>query len=208
MSIVFPLVLMFDSFFVVNALAAAGADNATELYGVSSGAVHTLINLPTVIGMAISTALVPAIARYYKDKKFNEVKSKSKFAIGVILAFALLCAAVYAIFAPLILKILYSGAFKGKPDELATAVLLLRIESAAIVLICLSQVMTGILQGVDKSKWPLIALAAGGTAKILFEVLAIGKIGITAVSIANVGCFAVSMAINAIILPKILSKRV
>ena len=208
MSIVFPLMLMFDSFFVVNALVGSGVGNATELYGVSSGAVHTLINLPTVIGMAIATALVPAVARYYKDRKFVEVKCKSKFAIWIILAFAVLCAVIYAIFAPLILKILYSGAFKDKPDELATAILLLRIESIAIVLICLSQVMTGILQGVDKAKWPLIALAAGGAVKILFEVLMIGKIGIMAVSIANVGCFAVSVAINALILPKTLSKRV
>jgi stage V sporulation protein B len=207
MSVIFPAVLMFDSFFVVNALARSGISNATEMYGVSSGAVHTLINLPTVVGLAVATALVPAVARYYKEKKAAEIKQKSKKAIWVTLTFAVSCAVVYAVFAPLILKILYGGAFKNKPEEFAIAVLLLRVESIAIVLICLSQVITSILQGADKSKWPLIALCAGGAAKVLFEIFAVKKMGILAVSIANVGCFTVALAINAIILPKILSKR-
>jgi stage V sporulation protein B len=207
MSIVFPLVLMFDSFFVVNALTHSGAANATELYGVSSGAVHTLINLPTVIGMAIATALVPTIARNWKDKKTAEMKQKSKSAILLILIFSVLSAVIYAVFAPLILKILYSGAFQNKPDEFEIGVKLLRIESIAIVLICLSQVITSILQGVDKSKWPLIALAAGGTVKILWEVFTIGRIGIAAVSIANVLCFALALLIGAAVLFNTLRKR-
>jgi O-antigen/teichoic acid export membrane protein len=111
-----------------------------------------------------------------------------------------LSAAVYAIFAPQILKILYGGAFQDRPDEFAIGVKLLRIESIAIILICLSQVITSILQGTDKSKYPLIALAAGGTAKIVFEIFMIGKIGIAAVSIANVLCFGLALSIGAAVL--------
>jgi O-antigen/teichoic acid export membrane protein len=83
---------------------------------------------------------------------------------------------------------------------------LLRIESIAIVLICLSQVITSILQGVDKSKFPRIALGIGGVAKILFEVLLTGKIGISSVSWANVLCFVLAVGINAVILLKFMRK--
>jgi stage V sporulation protein B len=193
---------------VVNALNAAGEPNATELYGVSSGAVHTLTNLPTVIGMAMATALVPTIARYFKDNKVTEMKSKSKFAVLIISIFAVVSAGVMCAFAPLILRLLYSGAFRGKPDEFAIGVQLLRIESLAIILICISQVITSILQGIDKSKVPLIALAIGGAAKVLFEIFLIKPLGISAVSIANVLCFAIALAINGIILIKIMRKTI
>jgi stage V sporulation protein B len=206
MSVVFPLALMFDSFFVVNALTHSGAANATELYGVSSGAVHTLINLPTVVGMAIATALVPSIARHFKDGKTAEMKSKAKFSLSVISVFAAAAAVIMCVFAPLILKLLYAGAFRGNPDEFAVGVRLLRIESAAILLICITQVITGILQGADKSKIPLIALAVGGGAKILFEIFLIKPLGISAVSYANVLCFAAALTINSFFLFKIMKK--
>jgi stage V sporulation protein B len=202
MSIVFPLVLMFDSFFIVPALQHSGIKNATELYGVSSGAVHTLINLPTVVGMAIAAALVPMVARYFKQGQTAEMKSKAKSAVWTVFAFAVFCALVYFIFAPLILKILYAGAFRGRPEEFDIGVRLLRIESAAIILICLTQVITSILQGVDKSRWPLLGLLAGGAGKILFEIFLIKKIGIAAVSISNVLCFGVALSVNIIIVAK------
>lgn len=207
MSVAFPLVLMFDSFFIVNALRGSGIDNATELYGIASGVVHTLINLPTVVGIAIATAIVPMVARFYKQNKSAEAKSKAKQAVWVSLAFGVFVASVYAIFAPLILKILYSGAFADKLNEFNIGVTLLRVESGAIILICLTQVIGSILQGVDKSRWPLFGLVVGGAVKILFEVLFIGKIGVVAVSISNVLCFVLAFIIDVAVLFKFMSKR-
>ena len=57
MSLAFPLVQLFDSFYVVNALKSNGVEQATELYGIATGSVHTLINVPSVIGVAIATVV-------------------------------------------------------------------------------------------------------------------------------------------------------
>jgi stage V sporulation protein B len=202
MAAVFPLLLMFDSFFVVNALKSAGIKNATELYGISSGAVHTLINLPTVVGMALAASIVPMVARFHKQGNKTETKKKTIQAVGLVFVFAVGCAVIMFLFAPLILRLLYAGAFHNKNEEFNVAVGLLKIESLLIILICGQQVITGILQGADKSKFPLIALSVGGAAKIIYEIVFISKIGIAAVSWANVICFVFALLINIIFLIK------
>ncbi|MDR0384082.1 MAG: polysaccharide biosynthesis protein [Christensenellaceae bacterium] len=184
MSAVFPLCLMFDSFFVPQNLPI-------NLYGISSGAVHTLVNLPTVVSLGVATALLPHLTSQKQKSKTN-VRNP----IVLVGIFAVVCGAIMFIFAPLILNLLYHGAFKNKPDEFTLAVKLLHIESFLIILICLQQVITSILQAKDRSKWPLIALLLGGTAKVIFELTLINKIGIQAVSYANLICFTVALSVN------------
>lgn len=207
MSLAFPVVQMFDSFFIVNALKHNGVDNATELYGIASGAVHTLINLPTVVGIAIATVLLPMVSRCYKQKNPAAMKKKAGQALLITLAFGVAVALGLFLLPKFILNLLYHQTFAGKPAEMATAVLLLRIESVAVVLICLTQVMGSILQGVDKSRWPMFALIGGGAAKIIFEIVAIKPLGIMAVSIANVLCFAVALFVSGVVLIKFMAKR-
>jgi O-antigen/teichoic acid export membrane protein len=73
----------------------------------------------------------------------------------------------------------------------------MKIESALIALMSVCVVFTAMLQGADKAKYPLIGLALGGVAKIVFELLFLkGSMGIYAVSIGNVICFAIAAAVN------------
>ncbi len=207
MSLIFPLVLMFDSFFIVNALTNNGVNNATELYGIASGAVHTLINLPTVVGLAIAAALIPVVSRYYKQNKMMQVKSKAWQSIIIAFVFGIFSAFVLFIFPKFILQLLYGGAFSGRPEELQIGIDLLRIESLAVIFISLTQVISSVLQGIDKSKWPMLGLLTGGTCKVLFEIFFIKELGIMAVSISNVLCFATALLVNVIILINFMRKR-
>lgn len=207
MSLAFPVVQLFDSFFIVNALKHNGVTNATELYGIASGAVHTLINLPTVVGIAIATVILPMVSRCFKQKNTTEMKRKALQAVWITLGFGVACALGLAILPKFILNLLYHRTFAGKPEEMATAVLLLRIESVAVLLICLTQVIGSILQGIDKSRWPMFALIGGGVSKVVFEICLIKQLGIVAVSISNVLCFAVALVISVVVLIKFMGKR-
>ena len=103
-----------------------------------------------------------------------------------------------------ILNLLYHRAFANRPEELATAVLLLRIESWAVILIGLTQVVGSILQGVDHEKVPMWALICGGIVKVIFEILTLKSLGIVAVSIANLLCFGVALLVSGSVLIKLM----
>ena len=207
MSLAFPLVQLFDSFFVVNALRGNGIDHATELYGIESGAVHTLINLPSVVGVALATVLLPMVSRFYKQERITEMKHKALPMVWLALGFGVVVTVVFCLLPEFILNLLYHRAFAGKPAELATGVLLLRIESCAVPLICLTQVTGSILQGIDRAAWPMWALIVGGAGKVGLELAGIHGWGIMAVSIANVVCYAVALAINLVAMIKFLRQR-
>jgi len=201
MASVFPLILVLDSMLIINMLTSAGVAHkeATQLYGISSGAVHTLINLPAVLGVAIATAIVPAVSSLMKQNKYGELRDKMALAIKATFIIGIFFTAFYLVFADKILDLLYHGAFKDDQKHFKIATNLMRIESALILLIALSSVFTAMLQGAGKAKFPLIALAIGGAVKIAFQFSLIKTpLGIYAVSIGNVLCFAIAATLNTI----------
>lgn len=201
MASIFPLILVFDSMVVINMLTASGTPHktATQLYGISSGAVHALINLPAVLGVAIATAVVPTVSSLLKQKKLDDLRDKMALAVKVTVLISVFFAIFFVAFSEQILDLLYHGAFKENPEQLKLAGNLLKIESALILLIGISSVFTAMLQGAGKSKFPLIALGAGGAAKIAFELtLIMTPLGIYSVSIGNVICFGIAATLNTI----------
>ena len=207
MSLAFPLVQLFDSFYIVNALKQSGVEQATELYGIATGAVHTLINLPSVVGIALATVMLPMVARAYKQGNLPEMRRKVWLSLGFIALFGLVVAIGLSVLPKLILTILYRRAFANRPDELAIAILLLRIESWAVILIGLTQVAGSILQGVDHEKIPMWALIGGGIVKIIFEICTLKSLGIVAVSISNLLCYGIALLISGSVLIKLLVHR-
>lgn len=210
MAAIFPLILVFDSMVVINMLEAGGASNrvATQLFGISSGTVHTLINTPAVLGAAIGTAVVPMVARLNKQGNKEEMKNKCILAIKLSFITSMFFVIFYLVFSREIIVLLYEKAFEGNAGQLRTATILLKIESIMILLMGLSIVFTAMLQGLDKAKYPLIALAIGGAVKIAFQLGTImTPLGIYAVSIGNVLCFAIAFALNVFFVFKFINIR-
>jgi len=201
MASVFPLILVMDSMLVINMLVAAGAKNteATQLFGIQSGTVHTLINLPAVLAIALATAVVPTVSSLMKQKKVDELRDKMSLAVKITLLISIFFAVFYFAFAKSIIDLLYHGAFKGNEKHLTLAANLLKIESALILLMGISSVFTAMLQGIDKAKFPLIALVIGGVIKMAIQFSLIKtSVGIYAVSLGNVACFLTAAILNTI----------
>ncbi len=207
MSLAFPLVQLFDSFYIVNALKSNGFENATELYGIATGAVHTLINLPSVVGVALATVLLPMVSRTFQRGDIKNMRKKVGLSLGFMFLFGVVVAVGLSLLPEFILTLLYRRAFANRPEELAIGVLLLRIESWAVILIGLTQVISSILQGVDHEKVPMWALIGGGAVKIIFEIFALPQLGIMAVSIANLLCYGVALLVSGSVLIKLCVQR-
>jgi len=201
MASVFPLILVFDSLVIINLLKAAGknGEEATQLFGIQSGTVHTLINMPAVMGVALATAVVPAISSLLKAGKQEEMRTHATLAIKLTVLISIFFVIFYLLFASQIIDLLYRSAFRDNPAHFKIAARLLKIESAMILLMGISMVFAAMLQAADRSKLPLIALAVGGGAKVAFELAFITTpLGIYAVSISNVICFGISSVLNTI----------
>ncbi|MCQ2381826.1 MAG: polysaccharide biosynthesis protein [Clostridia bacterium] len=207
MSLAFPLVQLFDSFYIVNALKSNNVSNATELYGIATGAVHTLINLPSVVGVAIATVMLPMVARSFKQQDMKTMRKKTILALLFITLFGIVVAVGLSVLPKFILNLLYRRAFANRPDELAVGILLLRIESWAVILIGLTQVIGSILQGIDHEKIPMWALIGGGTVKIVFEIFTLKPLGIMAISISNLLCYGVALLVSGSMLIKLFLLR-
>lgn len=72
-----PLVQFIDSGLVVNLLDGIGFshDVSVAMFGVSSGAVGSLVNLPVVVSLAIATAALPSISKNNELNCNEKVKS-------------------------------------------------------------------------------------------------------------------------------------
>ena len=207
MASIFPLLLVFDSMVVVSMLEASGnsVTNATRLYGISSGTVHTLVNMPAVLGIAVATAVVPMIASLLKKGNKEEVHKKSQLAVLLVAVVSIFFFAFYMFFGRELITLLYERAFKENPGQMNTAVNLLKIESVMILLMGFVAVFSSILQGSGKSGFPLVAMASGAVVKVVFQLIFIRtSMGIYAVSVANVLCFVVVFVLNTIFICRVL----
>lgn len=206
-----PITSMVDSLLVVNLLMFSGlaSSSATMLLGIQSGVVEPLINLPVVISVSISTALLPSLSSLSAKsmgegnenlKNESETKSQIKNLIEksyqITLSISIACAVCFIIYGNQILNFLYARSFDY--DELTTAVKLLFLGSVNVILLSLVQVSAGSLQALGYPKYPVKALLFGCLAKVFLEVILISipQIGIMGAVLSGCVCYFIVLCIN------------
>jgi stage V sporulation protein B len=193
-SLVMPLTQVIDSILVINILTAGGAarDAATGAYGLLTGPVATLLNMPVVISLSFAVALLPKVsACFIKDKPFLEPVEQS-FRYNMILG--LLAAAALAVFAKPVLTALYSGGLTS--DELNAGAALLRLGSVSVLYVSLLQVATSVLQATNRAHVPAVNLLYGAIVKVLLTLLLLPKFKLTGAMAASVACYGVTCVLD------------
>ncbi len=189
--VIIPLSQVIDSFLIVNLLSTYRAD-ATSLYGLFSGAVATIINLPVSMCYGISAVAVPTVS---SSKEKIERTKKSIRAMLLTLAFAIPSAVFCYIFAPTITQML----FRRLSDiQKIQTVELLRVCSPTIILLSFLQTTNGILIGHNKLYFPLISLGIGVIIKTVLSVILLknASLNIFASGISLIACYFIASLIN------------
>ncbi len=173
---------------------------ATELYGILSGRVDTLIGLPTALNIAFSTALVPAVSEAMANKDEKTAKRRITFSFRTTLLIALPCAAGMFVLAEPILELLFPNVYAPE------AGLLLKISSFTVIFTLLNQTIAGALQGLGKVSIPAIALGCGAIVKLVLNLTLIPnpQIGIFGAAISSVAASATATCIELVVLTKII----
>ena len=183
-SVILPLLSLIDSVMFVQGLLRwnISANIITSFYGVESGIVSSLLNLPVVVSTAISSSLIPLIASNNNSNKNCKLAFKSIIFVMIpIIVF-------YIFFSEPILKFLFSNAFKNEVVLMNYANVLLKITSVSMLYISIMQICTSIIQAKSCFWFPLKIYAIAGVIKVIlnFLFLSIKQISIYSISISSV----------------------
>lgn len=191
-AILLPLSNFFDSIIIVNMLKLAGLDSATATaqYGLYSGPVNSLINMPIVVIMSLAIAIVPAVSMSRVRRDIDSIMLKSRLSIKIAYLLGVPFAFFFAVFAPRILKIVYPTL---SPMDLKIATNLLRISSANVVLLSSMQIYVSLLQALDKTKYAILSLVCAIIVKIVLSLVLVRFVGIVGASIASFAMATISL---------------
>ncbi len=195
-----PLASTIDSAMLKNLMMSAGipADDATVRYGIYSGMVITMINVPTALAMAMSTNLVPSIAagKARNDRAFIAREAGTGLRIASVVGFP--CSIGMSLLSRPIIFLCYGDSPKYTFDQLMLGGNLLEFSALTIILFTMVQATSGILQGAGKQKIPMITLVAGVVCKITLNTILVRQPGINihGAPIASLTCYTVSMLPN------------
>lgn len=153
-----------DSFTVVNLLQRfLPFEEAKTQYGILSGKVETLINLPLSFNVAFATALVPAIAAARAKGETDKAVKRISFSLTTTILIVLPCVVGMIIFAEPILKLLFPNASSGTT--------IMQVYAIATLFMAMDQTINGALQGLGKIFVPAIALTIGVIVKLILNII-------------------------------------
>lgn len=195
--IILPISHVVDTFLTVNIIGQYRTD-ATALFGLFSGAVMTVINLPVSICYGLSAVSIPAVSSS-KDEKEKDGKAKNVVLLTTVISFAFFVGCF--IFAPIIINILFRSLSN---EEKKLAVNLLRFTSPCILLLSLVQTLNSVLIAKGRTYIPLASLSVGVAVKILLCVVLFKRpeINIYGSAIALIACYFIVCLINLIVVFK------
>jgi len=179
-----PLANFFDSIIIVNMLKAFGLEQgvATAQYGIISGPVNSLINMPVVAIMSLAVAVVPSVSASRATRDIDGVMLKSSLCVRLAYLLGIPFAFYLAVFARNVIDALYPALSE---QNTIVAVNVLRITAANVVFLSVMQIYVSLLQAVDKTKYAVFSLIAGIIVKIVLDVVLTMYIGINGAAIAS-----------------------
>ena len=188
--ILLPLSQTADSFLIVN-LMRAYTDRATALYGIYTGSVLSVVNLPVAICYGVAVAAVP----YVSGGKGAESGKNARLALSLTALLSVPAALACLFGADFAMSVLFSRL----PDtDRALAAGLLRAMSPAVVTLSLLQTTNSALVGAGRARVPVLTMGIGVLVKtaLTLALLPLPAFGIYGAAIAANACYLVAVIFN------------
>lgn len=124
------------------------------VWGIYSGKFRVLMNVPLSIASCLAPSVVPALTEAMANNDLREAGLRTRDTIRYTMVFTIPCAVGMAALARPIMMMLY-----GNNDSLALAAGIMQSGALLTVLLALSTLTTGILQGLGEMQAPLVHAA-------------------------------------------------
>lgn len=193
--LIFPLIQFVDSLLIVNLLRFSGVDAqiATAQYGILTGTVNPLINMPIVITLALAVAIVPIVSARRVKKDASGIKEKGGLSIKLAYIIGIPCAVGCALIAEPVVRLLYPSLSES---QLRLSAALLAVSSISIIFLSSLQIHTSLLQALGKTMLPVRNLAIAAVVKICLDIVLILNIGIMGGAVASIVTYIVAALLN------------
>ena len=192
------LVSTADAMVIMNRLQYTGLSQseAASAYGAYTGIALTIYGLPNAVTSAICASVIPAIASAgdLKTKNARQRANRTlRTAFRLASVLVIFAAALFAIMPDALLSMLFS-----RRGDVSIAVPLLRLLAPAAVMSAVCSLSAAALHAMGAMTIPVIAMAAGGTAKVVLNGVLIGNplIRILGAPLGTVACFTIAAVIN------------
>jgi stage V sporulation protein B len=206
---ILPLTLFIDSILIINLLSGVGFNlsTSTSLFGLQTGVVNSLISLPIIVAIAISTAILPSITESNTLENKEDISFKTSLAIKLVWLIALPAFVGFLLLSSEITSILYSqGLDSAQFNEIEVAGSLLKIIAISVVYHSFLRIFMAIMHALNRSFRVVKNLIIASVVKIVLTVIlvSIQSFNIYGASVAS----AISYAIAAILTLLSLKKQV
>lgn len=199
---VLPLSSLIDSFLIVNLLQLGGFETSlsTSLYGIETGMILPIINIPNILISAIAITLLPQIT-YINEQKQNLSESIQGIFKTVIIFILPCCVGLFLLAKPF-LSLIYPNL---TTEFLNVAVNLLKFSVFEMFFLCFVTITNAILQALSKNKTPLKSLIIGIIVKIVLVFILVpnSAINVYGLVVASTIGYFVSATINVISIKKL-----
>lgn len=197
-AIVLPVAHLIDSLMVQNLI---NLDNRTELYGLWSGPVHSLITMPSVFIMGIAASVVPGMAGSCAVGDKRAISEKLNLSMALSLGISLPISFGLAFLPREICSLLYPR-FSGSDVDVFAR--LLTLGSGSIVFMSVLMTTNSVLQANGKMYVPVIALTLGSAVKCLMDFFLYKNpsVNIYEEGISHVACNLVACLVNLVYIRK------
>lgn len=204
--LVLPLSNLVDSFLVVRLLKSNFSNGqSVYLYGLQTGVVTALVNIPSTISFAIISVLMPSLSKDFSLGQYKKYNNKLLVALKLILVITIPCVLFVAVYPKSILELIYGvGINAYGMDGLMISSRLLVASSCGIIFSCLASFFSMCLQARNRRIFPIVNSLVGVVAKLLLEIIFVPttSLSILSFSIAGVVGYCIIAVLNGYILTR------
>lgn len=193
---IIPFSQFIDGILIVNILKASGESIslATAKYGLYSGTVMSVVNMPVVLSVALSVAIVPVIASATAKRDIDEIRKKGATAVKLAFVISTFAAVMMFAFSDTIIAVLYPRLNRAENE---TAVRLLRIISFTVPMGALREIYASMIMAIDKTKKIIVNNSFSVALKIAVTAICLSYFNVYGAGYGMIAFSAVGVILNA-----------
>lgn len=174
-----------DSVMVVNLLTVP---NATEMYGLWTGPVNSMLGLPIALSGGIAVSALPSITKTFYSNDKDKLSTAFNTAMKLTLVISIPCALGMIVLSKPILSLLYGSL---PENEIYVASVLLSISGLSIVFLAIMQTAVSVCQAVGKPYASVIIISFAIVVKALVNLFTLpnAKINIYGAALSETMCY-------------------